>query len=304
MTDWSVERDGNMQEKKIIIIERATEIIAKKGYHAASIQEIAEASKLSKGAFYSYFKSKDELLAEIVRYHFRLISEEIEKVDQQEMHSSRDKAKLKLSTIMREMVKRGNFIIMQRHEIDSDIGKEMELFFLEVRETGRRKTESDLLDVYGERSKPYLKDLRILLEGMLYQFIGDMLLYGLLLDLDRTAAYIMERMDDMVAGLLRRKTEPLVTEDTPVASSVFEKELRDKEVMQVLHRMQAVILKLDSTHSEMEELQGVVELIQEEMRGKEPKKLLIQGLLANFKGISELESLRTELAQLLDIKVL
>jgi AcrR family transcriptional regulator len=304
MTDRSVERDGNMQEKKIIIIERATEIIAKKGYHAASIQEIAEASKLSKGAFYSYFKSKDELLAEIVRYHFRLISEEIEKVDEQVMPNSRDKAKLKLATIMREMVKRGNFIVMQRHEIDSDIGKEMELFFLEVRETGRRKTELDLLDVYGERSKPYLKDLRILLEGMLYQFIGDMLLYGLLLDLDRTAAYIMERMDDMVAGLLRRKTEPLVTENTPVASSVFEKELRDKEVMQVLHRMQAVILKLDSTHSDMEELQGVVELIQEEMRGKEPKKLLIQGLLANFKGISELESLRTELAQLLNIKVL
>jgi AcrR family transcriptional regulator len=304
MTDRSVEREGNMQEKKLIIIERATEIIAKKGYHAASIQEIAEASKLSKGAFYSYFKSKDELLAEIVRYHFRLISEEIEKVDEQVMHNSRDKAKLKLATIMREMVKRGNFIVMQRHEIDSDIGKEMELFFLEVRETGRRKTELDLLDVYGDASKPYLKDLRILLEGMLYQFIGDMLLYGLLLDLDRTAAYILERMDDMVAGLLKRKTEPLVTEDTPVASSVFEKELRDKEVMQVLHRMQAVILKLDSAHIEMGELQGVVELIQEEMRGKEPKKLLIQGLLANFKGISELESLRTELAQLLEIKVL
>jgi AcrR family transcriptional regulator len=304
MTDRSVERDGNMQEKKIIIIERATEIIAKKGYHAASIQEIAEASKLSKGAFYSYFKSKDELLVEIVRYHFRLISEEIEKVDEQVMHNSRDKAKMKLATIMREMVKRGNFIVMQRHEIDSDIGKEMELFFLEVREIGRRKTELDLLDVYGDASKPYLKDLRILLEGMLYQFIGDMLLYGLLLDLDRTAAYILERMDDMVAGLLKRKTEPLVTEDTPVASSVFEKELRDKEVMQVLHRMQAVILKLDSAHIEMGELQGVVELIQEEMRGKEPKKLLIQGLLANFKGISELESLRTELAQLLEIKVL
>ncbi|QXE01028.1 TetR/AcrR family transcriptional regulator [Terribacillus sp. DMT04] len=293
-----------MQEKKIIIIERATEIIAKKGYHAASIQEIAEASKLSKGAFYSYFKSKDELLAEIVRYHFRLISEEIEKVDEQVMHNSRDKAKLKLATIMREMVKRGNFIVMQRHEIDSDIGKEMELFFLEVRETGRRKTELDLLDVYGDASKPYLKDLRILLEGMLYQFIGDMLLDGLLLDLDRTAAYILERMDDMVAGLLKRKSEPLVTEDTPVASSVFEKELREQEVMQVLHRMQAVILKLGPEHSELEELQGVVELIQEEMRGKEPKKLLIQGLLANFKGISELESLRTELAQLLDIKVL
>jgi AcrR family transcriptional regulator len=57
MTDRSVERKGNMQEKKITIIERATEIIAKKGYHAASIQEIAVASKLSKGAFYLYFKS-------------------------------------------------------------------------------------------------------------------------------------------------------------------------------------------------------------------------------------------------------
>lgn len=303
MTDRSVEGKGNMQEKKITIIERATEIIAKKGYHAASIQEIAEASKLSKGAFYLYFKSKDELMAEILRYHFSLITEEIEKVDRQDINS-REKAKLRLSTMMRELVKRGNFIVMQRHDIDSDIGKEMELFFLEEMEKGRRKTELDLLDVYGEVSKPYLKDLRILQEGILFQIIGDMLLHGLILDLDKTAAYILERMDDMVEGLLKRKAEPLVTDATPVSASIFEKEMKEREVKQVLGRMQIVILTLDAEVQEVHELQGVVELIQEELQKKEPRKLLIQGLSANFKGIKELDDLRRELARLLDIKVL
>lgn len=295
-----------MQEKKVTIIERATEIIAKKGYHAASIQEIAVASKLSKGAFYLYFKSKEELMAEILRYHIRLITEEIEKVDQLDL-DSRDKAKLRLATMMRELVKRGNFIVMQRHDIDSDIGKEMELFFLGEMEKGRRKTELDLLEVYGEESKPYLKDLRILQEGILAQIIGDMLLHGLILDLDKTASYILERMDDMVEGLLKRKAEPLVTDATPVSASIFEKEMKEREVKQVLERMQVVILTLDADVQDVQdvqELQGVVELIQEEMQKKEPKKLLIQGLIANFKGIEELDDLRRELARLLEIKVL
>ncbi|MFP7478982.1 TetR/AcrR family transcriptional regulator [Terribacillus saccharophilus] len=292
-----------MQEKKITIIERATEIIAKKGYHAASIQEIAVASKLSKGAFYLYFKSKEELMAEILRYHIRLITEEIEKVDQLDL-DSREKAKLRLSTMMRELVKRGNFIIMQRHDIDSDIGKEMELFFLEEMEKGRRKTELDLLEVYGEESKPYLKDLRIIQEGILAQIIGDMLLHGLILDLDKTASYILERMDDMVEGLLKRKAEPLVTDATPVSTSIFEREMKEREAKQVLDRIQVVILTLDADVQDVQELQGVVELIQEEMQKKEPKKLLIQGLIANFKGIKELEDLRQELAKLLHIKVL
>lgn len=292
-----------MQEKKITIIERATEIIAKKGYHAASIQEIAVASKLSKGAFYLYFKSKEELMAEILRYHIRLITKEIEKVDQLDL-DSREKAKLRLATMMRELVKRGNFIVMQRHDIDSDIGKEMELFFLEEMEKGRRKTELDLLEVYGEASKPYLKDLRMMQEGILAQIIGDMLLHGLILDLDKTASYILERMDDLVEGLLRRKAEPLVTDATPVSASIFEKEMKEREVKQVLERMQVVILTLDADVQDVQELQGVVELIQEEMQKKEPKKLLIQGLIANFKGIEELDGLRRELAGLLNIKVL
>ncbi|MFP7492423.1 TetR/AcrR family transcriptional regulator [Terribacillus saccharophilus] len=292
-----------MQEKKITIIERATEIIAKKGYHAASIQEIAEASKLSKGAFYLYFKSKDELMAEIVRYHFGQISAEIEKVDQQQL-DKREKAKLRLATMMREFIKRGNFFIMQRHDIDSDIGKEMELFFLDEMERGRRKTEHDLLDLYGEESRPYLKDLRMIQEGILFQFMADVLLHGLILDMNKTAAYILERMDDIVTGLLKRKAEPLVTEATPISASIFERELKEREVLQVLDRIQVVILSLDLDEQDVKELQGVVELLQEEIRKKEPKKLLIQGLAANFKAIGEIDDLHQELARLLEIKVL
>lgn len=43
------------------IVRAARKVFAKKGYHAASMDDIVAASRLSKGALYGYFDSKEEL---------------------------------------------------------------------------------------------------------------------------------------------------------------------------------------------------------------------------------------------------
>jgi AcrR family transcriptional regulator len=47
------------------IVEAARVIFAKKGYHDATMDDVAKEVGVSKGALYSYFKSKEDLLKEI-----------------------------------------------------------------------------------------------------------------------------------------------------------------------------------------------------------------------------------------------
>lgn len=52
--------------KKHIIMEKAMELFAEQGIESTSIQQITERSGISKGGFYLYFKSKDELITSLI----------------------------------------------------------------------------------------------------------------------------------------------------------------------------------------------------------------------------------------------
>lgn len=58
------------QAQKKRIIEGATAVFAKYGYRQTTIDQICHALQLSKGAVYSYFKSKEELYVSIQRSIF------------------------------------------------------------------------------------------------------------------------------------------------------------------------------------------------------------------------------------------
>jgi len=49
------------------LVEAAQRLIARRGLEAASVEDIAEAAGYSRGAFYSNFKSKDDLFYEVLR---------------------------------------------------------------------------------------------------------------------------------------------------------------------------------------------------------------------------------------------
>ncbi len=55
------------RDRRFALINTATQLFAKQGYHPTSVQDIVEALGVGKGVFYWYFPSKDELLKEILR---------------------------------------------------------------------------------------------------------------------------------------------------------------------------------------------------------------------------------------------
>ena len=66
--------------KKQLIIENAIQLFAEQGFEATSIQQITDKCRISKGAFYLSFKSKDELIFSLIDYFMTEIVANIEQV--------------------------------------------------------------------------------------------------------------------------------------------------------------------------------------------------------------------------------
>jgi AcrR family transcriptional regulator len=60
------------------IIEAAARIFSEKGFHATSMQNIADAVNLQKASLYHHFTSKQEILADILDYALDLINNRLE----------------------------------------------------------------------------------------------------------------------------------------------------------------------------------------------------------------------------------
>ena len=53
------------------ILDAAMQVYSKKGYHAATIADVAEAAGLGKGTLYLYFKNKEAIAISMVERHFK-----------------------------------------------------------------------------------------------------------------------------------------------------------------------------------------------------------------------------------------
>ncbi len=65
-------------QKLEFVLQRAAEVFAEKGFHRASIRDLARATGMSLAGHYYYFQSKDEALFRICEHVLRLIQETFE----------------------------------------------------------------------------------------------------------------------------------------------------------------------------------------------------------------------------------
>lgn len=61
-------RDEQKEQRRELIIDKAIELFAKKGYAETKIGDIAQAADMSVGLMFHYFESKEKLFEEIVQY--------------------------------------------------------------------------------------------------------------------------------------------------------------------------------------------------------------------------------------------
>ncbi len=79
-----IQEGSKEPESRIKILEAATRLFGRKGYHASTIENITHAVGISRGALYWHFKGKSEVLAAVVE---RLQREYLDRFMEETMQS-------------------------------------------------------------------------------------------------------------------------------------------------------------------------------------------------------------------------
>jgi TetR/AcrR family transcriptional regulator len=78
-------RATNYDEKRRAILDRSAELFAEHGYDRASMSKIAEACGVSKANLYHYYRDKEELLFDVIRFHLEELLEVVEAADRPDL---------------------------------------------------------------------------------------------------------------------------------------------------------------------------------------------------------------------------
>lgn len=129
------------------IIQKGSELFHDNGFHQTSIQDIVEALGVTKGTFYYYFTSKEELLMEI---HLRYINEVLKK-QKTIMENPEFDSKTKIKEVMTMLIKL----------IDKE-GANAKIFFREINNLHEKHLEF----ILKKRKEFYLNLQKIVEEGI------------------------------------------------------------------------------------------------------------------------------------------
>jgi AcrR family transcriptional regulator len=70
-------KDVLLEFRRNELLSAARAIFAKKGFHDATIEEIADAAEVAKGTVYLYYKSKKDLYLQALRFGIELLNNEL-----------------------------------------------------------------------------------------------------------------------------------------------------------------------------------------------------------------------------------
>ncbi len=74
-------RANDYDDKRQAILDRSAELFSAHGYDRASMNKIAEACGVSKANLYHYYKDKEGLLFDVIRFHLEELLEVVEAAD-------------------------------------------------------------------------------------------------------------------------------------------------------------------------------------------------------------------------------
>lgn len=155
-----------MNDRKLHVIEKAHQLFLDKGFQATSIQDILEYSGISKGTFYNYFSSKNELLMSIFKTLHKKMEDERNK-----LLIGQDPSSLEVFTQQIELqmnMNRTNKLVALFEEVLVSNDPELKQF---IKEGQLRMVDwifNRFIEIFGEDKKPYLLDCAVMFLGILH----------------------------------------------------------------------------------------------------------------------------------------
>ncbi|WP_400246875.1 TetR/AcrR family transcriptional regulator [Niallia sp. JL1B1071] len=273
-----------MNKRKQHVMDKAHELFIENGFQQTSIQDILTASNISKGTFYNYFSSKNELLISI----FKNIYTELE-WQRKQLLIGQDKTDSTLFIKQIEMLIRTNNqykIISLFEEILFTKDEELKNYIKNRRVHQLSWIYNRLVDVCGAQNKTYLLDCSIMLMGMIHSNIFvHSLVYQDHANIHQIVHYCVNRVLDMV-NQLSKSNEVLLKPDTLynwiALQSINDDDMGKKEILCMLYTFKADLKKDKEFLTNQEKIEQLLTFIEEEIEIKHPRYFIIESTLMSL----------------------
>jgi len=194
--------------KKQLIIEKASELFAKHGIEATSVQQITDYCGISKGAFYLVFKSKDELIITLIDQFLMQFITDIDYL----VNNIEDKEKLLYEFYYysyQHFQKHSDFakvfINEQMHSVNEELIKRIHYYTRELEKILLTMIER----IYGDMVHQTKFDLMYCIKNFMNMYTELIIYYRVTLDLHLLCQSLVEK-----THLLARNIRiPFVTEE-------------------------------------------------------------------------------------------
>jgi len=235
-----------MKNKKKQILEGAMQLFSQKGFQQTSMQEIADYIGVAKGSIYHYYKSKEDLLREIIWQYYEKISKQIDEIEQDEILTVRQKFLKQLIVHLAIFIENRDFILINLKS-SFDFNDQFESFCIQVHKEIYQWLEEKFIKLYGEEMKPYTLDLSTSLQGMVKEYLSHILFEDVEMNLEELANHLLKQCDILAEGL-KTYGKPFLTKD------MFQKRKNTNKnsVEEIIHQIKTKALETNnSTISEI-----------------------------------------------------
>lgn len=265
-----------MNNRKMHVIKKAHQLFLDKGFQATSIQDILDYSGISKGTFYNYFSSKNELLISI----FKTLHEKMES-ERNKLLIGQDPSSLEVFTQQIELqmnMNRTNKLVALFEEVLVSNDPELKQFIKEGQLRMVNWIFTRFIEIFGEDKKPYLLDCAIMFLGILHHNVKYYTkFFEFSSSINPVVRYSVERI---------RK---VVEEVSSAGDYLLKPELIENRFRQTDHRNLHILcksiltLKKSIKQENQNDCMDLLDFIQEEMiHSKKPRKFLIESALQSL----------------------
>ncbi|MGJ3222113.1 TetR/AcrR family transcriptional regulator [Geobacillus thermoleovorans] len=261
--------------RKEDIIETAMKLFAEKGYHAASMQEIAERSGVAKGSIYNYFKSKEELAVSIFRYHYEVLFHQLKQIEADPALTARERFCRQLTVQIQLFDEHKELVQMQLGEQAVKVSHEVQHLVFRIRAHTLHWYRRAIEDIYGEQVRPVSFDCATMLNGMLKEYLIYLAVDRKPLLPEKLAPFLLDRLDAIVASLLDGKTGLL--DETMMADYIA---AATQERSQWKERAISCLERMAALRPVEDDILRSLRLLKEELeKGETARRFMVEALL-------------------------
>jgi len=280
------------EAKKTIILETAIDLFRSKGYSAASMQDIAEACGMAKASIYKFYASKEDLFtASFVACHQTML-DQAAALDGDDIGTSlapKEKLRRKIEFQLRYTIANHLFMIDFK-ELPIATNEHFIAVWKRKKAALHAWRRELLIEAYGERIEPYIWDVVAIFRGIHIEYLAYVQQKVIALPMAELAAFIVDRLDALVADLLRTKPKPILDAGNAQVNYLNPSDpvARRATVRRLLEGMERIVRELPKPDDTRAELGRVVTMLGEECGREQANPTLIRVLDAYLNAVPEL----------------